>query len=275
MVVEYSEKNHGLFVKIFDEAEIVFCLDFSQPHRMYPLDQFLNPEKQIVAMIDHHIGKANFAHFEYWDTKAGATAELIYLFIEDLGDKHLINRKIGECLYAGIMTDTGSFKFASTSARIHRIAADLYDLGINAALIHQLVYDTRTHNQLRFLGFCIGTKLKVLPELATAYFVITRQELLDYKVRSGDTEGIVNYALSIQGINLAGIFIEYEEEIRISFRSFGTFDVAKMASNKFNGGGHKNAAGGKRTDGLENCVKDFLEIVKANADLITNSSLSV
>jgi phosphoesterase RecJ-like protein len=271
-VLEYDEEQHERFAKIFEEADMFFCLDFSQTHRMAPLDRFLNPEKQIIGVIDHHIGIQDFAHFEYWDTKAGATAELIFMLISELGDKHLIDVPAGECIYAGIMTDTGSFKYSSTTARIHRIVADLYDIGVNAAKIQQLVYDTRTHNQLKFLGFCLNEKLVVLPESATAYFVLTRQELLNNKVQTGDTEGIVNYALSIKGINLAGIFIQYEDEIRISFRSFGKFNVAEVAGEKFFGGGHKNAAGGRRTDSLEACVRDFLQIVAREKHAILASA---
>jgi phosphoesterase RecJ-like protein len=270
-VLEYSEDKKVEIARYFDEADRIFCLDFSQLHRMAPLNSFIKPHYRI-ALVDHHIGKENFADFEYWDVHAGATAELIFLLIEEMGEKHLIDKKIAECLYAGIMTDTGSFKFSSTSARIHKIVAELYDAGINAGKIQQLVYDTRTHNQLKFLGFCLNEKLVVLPETGTAYFVITRQELLDKKVQTGDTEGIVNYALSIKGINLAAIFIEYEEEIRISFRSYGDFNVADIASETFGGGGHKNAAGGRRTDGLQNCLNDFLRITKIEKQKILQSA---
>jgi phosphoesterase RecJ-like protein len=271
-VLEYADTKKDALTALFDAADWVFCLDFSQTHRMAPIDTFVSSAKHKIGLVDHHIGKADFADFEYWDIAAGATAELIFLLIEDLGDKTLIDRNIAECLYAGIVTDTGSFKYASTTARIHKIVAELYEIGINAGKIQQLVYDTRTHNQLKFLGFCLSEKLTVLQDCATAYFVISKKELLDNKVQTGDTEGIVNYALSIKGINLAAIFIEYDDEVRISFRSFGVFNVANIASEKYFGGGHKNAAGGRRTDGLSNAVADFLTIVeKQKSDIIDSA----
>jgi phosphoesterase RecJ-like protein len=263
-VVIFEDDEQERVKNLFRDATMLFCLDYSAPSRVG--DAMANMIRQFqppIVMIDHHQGKEDFADFELWRVEAAATCELVFDFIEMMEDKKLMDIPIAECLYAGIMTDTGSFKFASTSSRIHRIAAEIKDLGVDTARIHHLVYDNHTVERMRFLGFALSQKLQVLPQFQCAYFAISDKELKNFESRTGDTEGLVNYALSIRGINLAAIFIERNEGIKISFRSIGDFSVAEFSAKYFNGGGHKNAAGGViRDKDLDDTILYFMEKLK-------------
>jgi phosphoesterase RecJ-like protein len=256
---ERSKKNA---VKAFEEAEIVFCLDFSALDRVQDLKPTLESTKGLKVLIDHHLEPEHFAHFELWDNNAAATAELVYEFIVHMGDAALINIPIAECIYAGIMTDTGSFRFPSTSARVHLIIADLIKKGVNNFKIHNLVYDNNSEERLRFIGYALSEKLRILRKKKTAYFAIDKDELERFHSKTGDTEGLVNYALSIEGINFAALIIERPDSVKLSFRSRGDFSVNEFARRYFEGGGHKNAAGGKSDLGLEDTEKKFLDIMK-------------
>ena len=179
-----------------------------------------------------------------------------------------IDDVVGQCLYAGIVTDTGSFRFPSTSARTHRVVALLMDKGLQPHLIHQAIYNSNTENRLKLLGYCLSQKMTVLPEFKTAFIVLSDEELKLYKYQSGDTEGVVNYALSITGIRFAAIIKENEENIRMSFRSIGEFSVNQFARENFNGGGHTNAAGGMSEATLEDTVAKFQALLpKYKAEL--------
>ncbi len=258
------DEDQTLAETLFFEADLIFCLDFSGVNRVESMQPLLVNAQQPIVVIDHHQGKEDFAQFELWDTKAAATAELIFDFIQMMGDSSLLDIPIAENIYAGIMTDTGSFKFSSTSSKIHRIVADLKDLGIDSARIHHLVYDTSSEDRLRFLGFALSEKLVVLPEYNAAYFAISAEELDRFSSRTGDTEGLVNYALSVKGISIAALFTERKEGgAKMSFRSIGDFSVAEIANKYFGGGGHKNAAGGMITDkSLDEIVQLFKEVLQ-------------
>jgi len=245
------------------KADYIFCIDFSGLKRMAPLDEFVQEAKKPIAVIDHHQGREDFADFYLWDTKAAATAQLVFRLIDKLGDhESIMDLDLAASLYAGIMTDTGSFKYPSTSPEVHRIAAELMDYGLDAARIHRLVYDTSSENRLRFLGYCLNECLHVIPEYHAAYFLIPQKVLKQFKTQTGDTEGLVNYALSVTGVNLAVTLIEYPDEIRISLRSVGEISVAKIANAHFNGGGHKNAAGGRVQISLADAEQRLLTVIR-------------
>lgn len=227
-------------------AELFFCVDFSALHRMEPLDALVKKRPEVpIAMIDHHRGKEDFAHYELWDIQAAATAELVYDFLEMLEQSDQITPAMAALLYAGIMTDTGSFKHSNTTPKVHRMVASLMEKGADAGRVHRAIFDNNTENRTRFLGHALLERLVVLPEFHAAYFTIREEDLQRFSSQNGDTEGLVNYALALEGICLAGAFIEREGEIRISLRSVGDFSVADMAREHFNGGGHQNAAGGR------------------------------
>lgn len=239
------------------KADIIFCLDFNSLKRIDKLGDEVAKSKGIKFMIDHHLQPEGFAKYMLHNVKACSTCELIYEFIHMMGHKKMMNKDIGNCLYTGIMTDTGSFRFPSTTAKTHKIIADLITAGAENADIHNRIYDGSTENKIKLLGYSLSEKLKVFPEYKAAYFSLTQQELDKYKYQKGDTEGVVNYALSIDGIRFAAFFVERDGIIKTSFRSQGSFDVNVFARKHFSGGGHANAAGGMSELSMEKTLKKF------------------
>ncbi len=262
-VVNYEDyKNRGKNIRLIANADIIFCLDFSVLARIEAMADVVRQSKAVKVMIDHHTFPEDFAEFTYHDTKAAATAQLIFQLVELLGDKALLDISICECLYAGIMTDTGSFRHPSTTPAVHRIAADIMELGVNTNLIHRRIYDSSTVERMKFLGFVLSEKLVILPEYRVAYFTVTDEELKKYNSQTGDTEGIVNYGLQIEGIVMSIIIVDRPEAVKMSFRSVEEFAVNQLASKYFNGGGHKNASGGKTTGiGLQATIDRLLSIL--------------
>jgi bifunctional oligoribonuclease and PAP phosphatase NrnA len=265
-VIIFNEGNEKRSEQIMQEADIIFCLDFSVLNRINELGEIVRNAPGYKVLIDHHLEPERFADFEYWDTGAAATAQLIYELIVMLGDRSYIDTAIGECIYAGIMTDTASFRHSNTTKRVHQISADLIEIGVETNRVQRLVYDTNTEARLRFLGWALSEKLIVLPEYRTAYFAISEQELNRFHSQTGDTEGLVNYGLSIEGIVLAALIMERDKTVRLSFRSVGDFSVNELSRKHFEGGGHKNAAGGKSDLSLQATVDKFLSLLPAYKD---------
>jgi len=261
-VITYNEESHGEISKIIGQSEIIFCLDFSALKRLKEMEPMIRESKATKVLIDHHLDPEHFAEFGMSDTKAAATAELIYDFFLKLDGKSEITHDIADCIYAGILTDTGSFKHASTSAKVHRTVAELIELGANVSKVNQNIYDTNSVGRLRFIGYALLEKLVVRQDLNIAYFVINASEFERFGLKSGDTEGLVNYALSIKGIVMATIIIERDDEVKLSFRSFGDYAVNLFANDHFNGGGHKNASGGSSKEDLDTTVKNFEALIK-------------
>ncbi|MBD3583590.1 DHH family phosphoesterase [Flavobacterium selenitireducens] len=260
--VRIFEKDKEGVAKILEEADIVFTLDFNALHRTGEMEHTLARLKALFIMIDHHQKPDAYATYTFSNTAYGSTCEMVFDFISGLGKKDLLDKTIATCIYCGIMTDSGSFRFPSTTSKTHRIVADLIDLGVENGYIHNSVYDSSTYNSLQLLGRALS-KLKIIPAKKTSYTSLTAQELEDFQYVKGDTEGIVNYGLSLKGIEFTAIFIEHKDEniVKISFRSKGTFDVNQFARNHFNGGGHINAAGGKSFSSLEETVHKFEGLV--------------
>ncbi len=266
-VLDFSKPEHNpLAVRKLEEADVIFCLDFSVLNRVNELGELIRKSKAYVINIDHHQDPEDFADFRYWSTKAAATCELIYELIVELGDKSLIDKDIAECLYAGIMTDTGGFRHPNTTRNVHLIVAELIDCGANGSQIANWIYDSNSVNRLKFIGFAISRRLMVREDLHTAYFSISKKDLKKYQSQTGDTEGLVNYALSLDGIKLAALFSEREDGIKISFRSSSEVAINKFAASYFNGGGHKNAAGGKSSLGLKETVERFEKLVEEHQE---------
>jgi phosphoesterase RecJ-like protein len=251
---------------LFQDADLIFCLDFNSLGRINSLGKWVEESPATVLMIDHHLEPDDFARYKVWDVKAAATAELIFHFITLLGDHTLIDVPIAECLYAGLVTDTGSFRHPSTNRTVHLIVADLLRIGVDPSRIHKLVYDNNSLNRLRFLGFVLKDKLQVLPDFHTAYISISKEEIQEYQVDTGDTEGIVNYALSIRGMVLGIVVIDRKDQVKMSFRSLGEFNVNTFARRYFQGGGHKNAAGGKSEISLEATLDALIKSLEENKE---------
>ncbi len=256
-VLIYENEKESV-AKVLQSVELIFTLDFNALHRTGEMEQVLQKLDVPFVMIDHHQKPDDYAVVTYSDTSIGSTCQMIYQFIDYLGEKNLLDKTIATCLYTGIMTDSGSFRFPSTTSTTHRIAADLIDLGINNSEIHNLVFDDNSFNRLQLLGRALQN-MKVFPEFKSAYTTLSQSELDEFHYKKGDTEGFVNYGLTIKGINFAAIFIENRDEnsIKASFRSQGTFDVNQFSRENFNGGGHINAAGGKSTLSMEETIKKF------------------
>ena len=247
--------------QLLAQADLIACLDFSGLNRIEVLKDLVSESKAQKLVIDHHHGKENFADFELWDTKAAATAELIYDFMKLFGREDLLTVDIASCLYAGIMTDTGSFKFPNTSPKVHRSVAEFLELGIDHARIHRLIYDNARLGRLQLLGFSLCHRLEVLPQFRTAYFALSEEDLMQYGYETGDTEGLVNYALSVENIVFAVLFIEDRGHVKMSLRSVGDFAVNEIANEHYNGGGHNNAAGGRIKGSLGEILNHFIGIL--------------
>jgi phosphoesterase RecJ-like protein len=252
------ENDRANCTKVLQETEIVFALDFNALHRTGEMEHVLNKLTVPMIMIDHHQKPDTFATYTYSDTIYGSTGEMIYNFISFLDKKELIDKNIATCLYTGIATDSGSFRFPSTTSTTHRIVADLIDIGIENSEIHNLLFDNNSYNRLQLLGRALQN-MKVFPEFKTSYISLSQKELDEFHYEKGDTEGIVNYGLTIKGIIFAAIFIEHRDEniIKISFRSQDDFDVNQFARNNFSGGGHINAAGGKSNLTMQETILKF------------------
>lgn len=260
--VKIFEKDKQNCTKILDEAELIFTLDFNALHRTGEMEHVLDKLKMPFIMIDHHQKPDDYATVTYSDTTFGSTCEMIYNFISFLGKKDQIDKTVGTCIYTGILTDSGSFRFPKTTGNTHRIVAELIDLGVENTEIPTLLFDNSGFERLQLLGRALQN-MKVIAEHKTAYTTLTQDELNSFNYVKGDTEGIVNYGLQIKGINFAAIFIENKDEeiIKISFRSQGDFDVNQFARDHFNGGGHRNAAGGKSEETMEETIKKFENLV--------------
>ena len=260
--VQIFEKDKENCTKILEQADIVFTLDFNAFHRVGEMEKVLEALNTTFIMIDHHQKPDDYASYMYSDTSFGSTCEMVYNFISFLNKKDQIDKTTGTCIYTGILTDSGSFRFPNTTGNTHRIVAELIDLGVENTTIPNLLFDNSSYHRLQLLGKALQN-LKVIPEYKTSYTTLTQKELNSFNYVKGDTEGIVNYGLSIKGIQFTAIFIENADEniIKISFRSQGEFDVNEFARSYFNGGGHRNAAGGKSEVSMEETIKKFENIV--------------
>ena len=256
------ENDRSNLTKILNEAELVFTLDFNALHRTGEMEQVLNKLSVPMIMIDHHQKPDDYATFTYSNTAFGSTCEMIYNFISFLGKKELIDRTIATCIYTGIVTDSGSFRFPSTTSTTHQVVSELIEKGIENSEIHTQLFDNNSYNRLQLLGRALQN-MKVIPQFKTAYIVLTQKELDEFHYEKGDTEGIVNYGLTIKGIVFAAIFIEHRDEniIKISFRSQGNFDVNQFARDNFHGGGHINAAGGKSHLSMTETIIKFENLI--------------
>lgn len=259
------ESNTEKSESLINEADIIFTLDFNALHRTGNMEAVLASSEAIKIMIDHHQQPDDYATYMYSDVSMCSTCQMVYHFLEMLDAATQINSDIATCLYTGIMTDTGSFRFRSTSSTTHRVIADLIDKGADNAQIHNNIYDTNSYARLQLLG-CALNNLKIVPELRTAYISLSQKELNKFDFKKGHTEGFVNYGLSLEGIVFAVIFIEHQQEgiIKISLRSKGDFNVNEFARAHFNGGGHTNASGGRSELSLSKTIEKFIAILPSH-----------
>jgi phosphoesterase RecJ-like protein len=260
-VIIYTEQTE-LAAQLITEANLVFCVDFNTLSRINEMGELVRQCNAVKVMIDHHLEPEDFDDYRHWNINACAAAQLVYTFIVDeLKRPDLINADVAACLYTGIMTDSASFRLPNTTAAVHRIVANLIEAGAVNWHIHELVYSNSSENRLRFLGHCLANKLEILPEYNTAIISVTRQELQKYDTNTGDTEGIVNYALGMAGIRLAAFIVERTDMVKLSLRSKAEFPANEICKKYFKGGGHRNAAGGQADGALEQVIEKFKQIL--------------
>lgn len=250
-----------------EKADWIFCLDFNTLSRVKKLEPLLQASEAVKILIDHH-QEPDEKEFAYGisDTSKSSTAEMVFDLIVDSGNDHLLNTEIAECLYAGVMTDTGSFRFNSTTADVHRMVARLKETRLDHSKVHENIFDNFLENRFRFIGNVLLNRMEVFYEYNTALIAVPQKDLIKYNIKTGDTEGLVNYPLGIQGIKMAAIIIDRGDERKCSFRSKGDFDVNTFARKYFNGGGHFNAAGGKSSEPLSTVVDEFIKAMKEMGD---------
>lgn len=256
------EKDRITATDILQNSSLIFALDFNALHRVGDMELVLKTLSTPFVMIDHHQEPADFAKYTFSDTSFGSTCEMVFHFIMNLGQHNLIDKDIATCIYTGILTDSGGFKYPKTTGTTHRIVADLIDLGAENTKIPTLLFENNTLSRLQLMGRAFNN-MKVFADKKIVYTSLTQKELDEFHFVKGDTEGLVNYGLSIKGINFASIFIENKHEniIKISFRSQGDFDVNQFARKHFDGGGHINAAGGKSELSLRETILKFEKII--------------
>jgi phosphoesterase RecJ-like protein len=260
-VVIFNKDKIKDFEEMTSHSDLIFCLDFSNLKRINDLGELVERSPAKKVMIDHHLDPEDFADFVQWDVAAASTAELIYALIHDLGEARAVDQDIANCLYAGLMTDTGGFRHSNTTKKVFETAAALVEHGAEPARVSKLIYDTNTLERMRLMGFVLHERLNVIPEYRTAYIALRIEDLKKFSSQTGDTEGLVNFGLSVKGVRLAVLISERRENVKLSFRSLGNFSVNDFARKHFDGGGHKNAAGGQTTMGFDQTLKKFLDLL--------------
>jgi phosphoesterase RecJ-like protein len=255
--------------QFLDKTDWLFCLDFNHFGRTKSLAAKLAAITCEKILIDHH-QEPDVVSFDYGvsNTAKSSTCEMIFDLISGSGHLDKVNTFIGECLYAGVVADTGSFRFASTHATVHHMVAYLKEQGLEHTKVHEALYDNFLENRLRFLGHVLCNRMQVFYEFNTALVYIIRTDLLKYEIKTGDTEGLVNYPLSIQGVKLVGFVVDRDEERKWSFRSKGLFDCNTFARKYFDGGGHFNAAGGSDKESIDKTISKFKQAITENKHLL-------
>ncbi len=263
-IINY-ENQSKLSQQILKEADFIFCMDFNSISRLGALAEIVLNTNAKRILIDHHIDP-EIENFDYCysTVETSSTGELVYQFICAIGDEKLIDKKISEAIYTGIVTDTGSFSFSNNRPETYIVTSKLISHGVDADKIHKLIYDTYSENRLRLLGYAISNRMIVWEELHTALIYLTKGDLKKYKYEVGDTEGLVNYPLAMKKINMSVLITEKENNLRLSFRSKGDFSVNKLSREHFNGGGHKNAAGGKTNESVDKLINRLKLVMQDN-----------
>ncbi len=269
-VLDFELKNNKEKVAAaLQNVDWLFCLDFNAFYRTKTMTETLASMQCTKILIDHH-QQPDEAAFDYGisDTQKSSTCEMVYDIINASGYADRITPEIAECIYAGVVADTGSFRFSSTKASVHSLVADLMNRGLEHMHVHEALYDNFLENRLKFTGHVLLNRMQVFYEQNTALITIPKADLFKYNIKTGDTEGLVNYPLSIKGIKLAALVIDRDEERKWSFRSKGGFDCNTFARKYFEGGGHYNASGGRSSESLEKTAGDFIIAMKENEGLL-------
>jgi bifunctional oligoribonuclease and PAP phosphatase NrnA len=253
-----------------NNADIIFALDYNDLERVDKMGETIAACKCPKVLIDHHLYPESFADYVLSDVSASSTCELVYDFIEQLGHLNRIDRRVGDALFTGILTDTGSFKY-STSPKLFRIVADLIDRGVDDVRLQELIFNSLEEKQLRLLGHCLYNRMEILDEYHTGIITLTKEDYEKYGISRGDTEGIVNFLLKLKNVKVAAFIHEQPTITKLSLRSKGEFSVQEIAKQHFKGGGHRNASGGSSYSGLTATVKKFKALLPAYKTQLDNA----
>lgn len=255
--------------EVCERAQIIFCLDFNSLDRIDKVGEIIQPLNSVKVLIDHHLYPEPFADYVMSDTTASSTAEMVFDFIVLMGHKLEISRATADCVYTGIVTDTGSFKF-STSPKLFRIVAELLELGVDDYKLQDLIFNSLDEKQLRLLGHCLYNRMEILPEYRTGIITLTKEDYEHFNIVRGETEGIVNYLLKMRDITMAAFITEQPSIVKISLRSKGDFSVQDICRKHFKGGGHRNASGGFSFQPLKVTLRKFKELLPEYKDALNN-----
>lgn len=259
-IIIEAEKNLAAATKAIGEATLFFALDYNRLDRLKDIAEAARKSAAPKILIDHHLEPENFQMFMHWKTQASSTSELVYEFIEELNEEDRIDTTVATCLYAGILADTDRFRIPSTSAHVLRIAASLMDRGIQHTMIYEKLFESFSENRLRFFGHCLKDKLTIMAGSRVGIITVDAMDFYRYHLSSSDTEGLVNYPLMIDGMNVSVLITQRKEEVKLSFRSKGKIAVNEICAQHFNGGGHRNAAGGSSKESVEKTKEKLIAI---------------
>ena len=267
-----AKEDNGRAVEAIDDADLIFFLDFNRIDRLENLsDHIMGNQKAVRLLIDHHLDPPVEEYaLVFSDHTSCSTSYLVYNIAERLTGLDVFDREAAEALYVGIMTDTGNFSFSFLTPGLFRAVAGLIEKGIDIPSINSMVYNSYSEGRVRLLGYVLLKKMKMIEGGRAAYIALKESEMRKFNFQVGDSEGFVNYPLSIASVNMSAMFTETRKFIRISFRSRGDVDVSEFAARYFNGGGHKNASGGKSFDSIAKTVERFEEAV---AEFFTEKKL--
>ena len=241
-------------------ADLIFCLDYNDTRRVADFQDAIDSATGFKVLIDHHLGEPNWQDLNLSVVGASSTCELVFDVIYHLENQSVdfLDESMAYALYTGLLTDTGNFQYSATSPKVHRIAANLLEAGVQPDFVHNKVNNSFSENRLKFFGYCISEKLKFVEAHQLAYVFVTSKELAKFNIQTGGTEGLVNEPMKIDGVNISVLFKEDKDKIKISFRSKKNIDVSTFAKQFFNGGGHRNAAGGASFVSLKETEEKFL-----------------
>ena len=267
-VIEFHKKSNKA-ANLISRADTIFFLDFNEEKRIGKMGELvMENERATKILIDHHPDPVAKCDIEISDIRVSSTAELVFYLLSFVNKNLLVNKTVCECLFTGIMTDTGCFSFNSSRPSTYEAVAAMLQSGIDKDRIYNFVYNNFSEHRMKLLGFSLDKKMKVIPEYRTAYISLTMEEMKKYKFSTGDTEGFVNFPLSIKGIVFSVLFLEKKDRIKLSLRSKGDFPANDVAKKHFGGGGHRNAAGGELKMSLSETLDKFESLLPDYASLL-------
>lgn len=245
---------------VLAKKNLFIFLDFNAYNRIDRLGDYVKDLPGARIMIDHHLYPDPIADFIFSDTAASSTCEMVYQFIVGMGDHMKITPMVGKCIYTGLVTDTGSFRYA-TNPNVYRIAADLVERGTDDTAVQDMIFNSQTEKNLRLLGHCLSNRMEFYPEYRTALIWLSKKDYEQFNIQRGDTEGIVNYLLSVRDVKLAAFIHNQPTVVKLSLRSKGDLDVQEICKKHFNGGGHKNASGAYSHESLKATIDKFKNLL--------------